>query len=284
MPALPFAEVLHRRDQLIGVRRLQDEVTRFTIVGARHLVEMAGHDDDWDRSEVSVGEHPIVECPAVHAGHDQIENHDAGVKPLAEVPQRILGAPRSGDLEAVGAQQVRERIPGVIVVVNDENLMRLVRFRGARHRHSPTLEMQPLVVNWATRWVRRVAPRPKSATNGPYSFANTAPCNDGSDCTTDDMCSGGTCGAGTPVACDACEACVNGSGCLAAPGPSCHQPTARLEARSRSSTRPRLQTGYGTRRTASPDAAARARATPCDRAPRHHRLNRSRYRYTTGVV
>jgi hypothetical protein len=50
---------------------------------------------------------------------------------------------------------------------------------------------------------------------------NTAPCDDHSQCTTGDTCSGGACVGGPTVTCDACEACFPLLGCRAAPRLDC---------------------------------------------------------------
>ncbi len=62
---------------------------------------------------------------------------------------------------------------------------------------------------------------------GCVHYDNTAPCSDGSACTTSEMCDGGTCAGGTPVVCDdgifcnGVETCNVSTGCVAGTPPSC---------------------------------------------------------------
>jgi uncharacterized delta-60 repeat protein len=51
-----------------------------------------------------------------------------------------------------------------------------------------------------------------------------SPCDDGNACTANDTCATGVCTAG-PFLCNACEACVPATGCVAAPAPVCGRPT-----------------------------------------------------------
>jgi hypothetical protein len=52
---------------------------------------------------------------------------------------------------------------------------------------------------------------------------NTNPCYDGSACTTNDTCSGGTCVSGPPLGCAPCERCGPLAGCIVGPRSGCRQ-------------------------------------------------------------
>jgi cysteine-rich repeat protein len=57
---------------------------------------------------------------------------------------------------------------------------------------------------------------------------NGSACNDGNACTVGNTCAEGVCGAGSPLACNACETCAPAAGCVANVRTSCDQPTQRF--------------------------------------------------------
>jgi len=127
--------LLHGRNYRSWVRRLEQEVAGAPLLGARHLDEVTGYDDHRNTGKVRVRSHPVVECPSVDAGHAEIQNRDARAKALPEVSKCILGAPRRSDFKAVGAQQHGEGLPGVVIVVDDDDVVRRMSEGGTEHRH-----------------------------------------------------------------------------------------------------------------------------------------------------
>jgi hypothetical protein len=65
----------------------------------------------------------VEKRPAVHARHVEIEQDDARPEPLAKLATVVVDAPGARDIEALHFQEDGDRVAGVIVIIDDENLV-----------------------------------------------------------------------------------------------------------------------------------------------------------------
>src|SRR5882724_1018165 len=104
-------------------RLLEDRETGWRLVSGRR------DDDDLGLGEAPVGLQVLDDLPSVHDRHEQIEEHDANV--VAHRRERVEGlAAVDGrtHLVALELEQIAERVPRLLLVLDDQD-----RRRRARH-------------------------------------------------------------------------------------------------------------------------------------------------------